>query len=209
MNRESAIKRALWKGELQAIRERSLLATHKQELVAFYGSSSIRMWEKIEEDLAPHQALNLGFGGSSYYWCNYFFGEVFEYVNPSKIILYAGDNDLGSAVPQDDILGSVRALLAKIEAKYAEVPVAIVSVKPSPDRQYLQEKIQQLNAALADLIRQQANGSFITIYSEMLDQEGNARPDLFLEDQLHMNWKGYEIWRKVILEHLDGSLKAS
>ena len=31
--------------------------------VAFYGSSSIRMWETLAEDLVSNRVLNLGFGG--------------------------------------------------------------------------------------------------------------------------------------------------
>jgi lysophospholipase L1-like esterase len=32
----------------------------------------------------------------------------------------------------------------------------------------------------------------------MLDSKGNPKADIFIEDDLHMNAKGYEIWQKVI-----------
>jgi lysophospholipase L1-like esterase len=32
----------------------------------------------------------------------------------------------------------------------------------------------------------------------MLDSKGEVRSDLFIEDNLHMNRKGYEIWKGVL-----------
>ena len=36
----------------------------------------------------------------------------------------------------------------------------------------------------------------------MLSAEGERIPDLFVEDGLHINAKGYEIWTKLVREHL-------
>jgi len=37
----------------------------------------------------------------------------------------------------------------------------------------------------------------------MLTDEGKANPDLFVDDGLHMNQKGYEIWTKLVKPELD------
>ena len=135
-----------WKPEITLLKKRvKALPPEKQNVTAFYGSSSIRLWEQLSEDLKPHQVINLGFGGSSYRWCDHFFQEIFGALNPREIILYAGDNDLGNGIPEDEILESVKNLLRKIEAKYGIISVAIISVKPSPDRLYLKENIESLN----------------------------------------------------------------
>jgi lysophospholipase L1-like esterase len=36
----------------------------------------------------------------------------------------------------------------------------------------------------------------------MLDAEGRPLSDIFVADKLHMNAKGYAIWREVIAPHL-------
>ena len=203
MEREIAIKERLWRGDIEKLRERSKSYVEKENLIAFYGSSSIRMWDHIEEDLAPHSTINLGFGGSSYYWCDFFFKEVFEFIRPSKLILYAGDNDLGSNIPQDEVLDSVKNLITKIDEQLGLIPLAIISVKPSPERTYLREKIKNLNEALSNLIHKRSNGSFIEIHSQMLDDQGQVRQELYLDDQLHMNLEGYKIWGQVISKHLN------
>lgn len=193
----------IWKEEISILRERAKTIGEQPNLIAFYGSSSIRMWENMENDLAPHHVINLGFGGSSYRWCNHFFEEVFEFVKPKKVILYAGDNDLGGNTPQNDIIAYVLSLINKIKNKYGEIPIGIISVKPSPDRLHLKEKIEQLNIELLSITKYLDDGSYINIYREMLNFDGTIRPELFLEDQLHLNLKGYELWRKVLKDHLD------
>ena len=193
----------IWKVEIQQLRKKTQSLEPKDRLTAFYGSSSIRLWSNMEHDLAPHQVVNLGFGGSSYRWCDYYFEEVFEHVYPQRIILYAGDNDLGGNTPQHEILGFILSLINKIKKKYNDIPIGIISVKPSPDRLHLKERIEQLNAELLSITNHLADGSYINIYREMLNFDGTLRPELFVEDQLHLNLKGYELWKKVIKDHLD------
>jgi lysophospholipase L1-like esterase len=36
----------------------------------------------------------------------------------------------------------------------------------------------------------------------MLGTDGNPMPDIFIGDNLHMNAKGYAIWRELIEPHL-------
>ena len=193
----------MWEEEISLLVQKSRNYREQNDLIAFYGSSSIRLWEQMESDLTPHQVLNLGFGGSSYFWCDLHFEEVFQALNPKKIVLYAGDNDLENDTPHEVILGYILSLINKIRNKYGNIPLGIISVKPSPIRLYLKEKIELLNSELLTISRNLENGSYINIYREMLNFDGTVRPELFLEDQLHLNPKGYELWKDVIKDHLD------
>lgn len=195
----------MWRQEINVLKKRVKSVANDQRVIAFYGSSSIRLWEEMSHDLSPHSVINLGFGGSSYRWCDHFFNEVFEYLDPKEIILYAGDNDLGNEIPEEEIVASVARILSKIELNYGNIHVSIISVKPSPDRLYLKNNIENLNKRLESLIQSHPRGSFIDVHSQMLNN-GMVRPELFLEDELHMNRKGYEIWKEVVKMHLDQNL---
>ena len=39
---------------------------------------------------------------------------------------------------------------------------------------------------------------FVNVWSPMLDENKEVRKDIFLDDGLHMNQKGYDIWKKTI-----------
>ncbi|MEM6643003.1 MAG: GDSL-type esterase/lipase family protein [Bacteroidota bacterium] len=193
----------LWRAEIDAIRSRSKTKQNSKNLIAFYGSSSLRLWSNMEKDLAPHHVLNLGFGGSTYRTCNYFFEKAFEFVAPSEIVLYAGDNDLGLGGNIDDILLHFNALIHKIVKKYPAVHLSVISIKPSPNRLYLIKEINTLNTHFIAMIKELKRSSYIDIHSKMLHEDGSLRPELYLEDELHLNLKGYEIWKHVLKQHLD------
>lgn len=198
MNSETA---QYWEEEIKALKRKISKRKEKDNFIAFYGSSSIRLWETMTEDLSPFEVLNLGFGGSTYGWCNHFFEEVFDDINPKEIVLYGGDNDLSEGSVSKTV-GYLERLLDKILAKYPKIKISIISVKPSPERTYLEEQIISLNAKIRNITQNLPDGHYINIHSLMLDDDMEAREDLFTEDRLHMNAKGYAIWKNAVLNHL-------
>ena len=194
----------IWKSEIEAIKQRvALVSADPASLTAFYGSSSIRLWDTLQEDVHPHQAINLGFGGSSYFWCNYYFEEVFQGLFPSRVILYAGDNDLGTGTPYEEIMNSFSRLVNKVKSHHQETSIAVIGVKASPDRVFLRNKIEHLNESLKALIHE-VGEDYIDVYTKMLNPDGSYRPELFTDDMLHMNEKGYEIWKHEVRSYLSG-----
>ena len=49
---------------------------------------------------------------------------------------------------------------------------------------------------------QKKNTAFIDVYKQMLNADGTPMEDIFIEDKLHMNAKGYAIWQKIIEPYL-------
>ena len=81
--------------EIERLERRIATMPNEANPVVFYGSSSLRLWVRMTEDLSPMHPLNLGFGGSSFLWCMHHFHRLFQSINPKEIVLYVGDNDLG------------------------------------------------------------------------------------------------------------------
>ena len=187
--------------DIQAIEKKVANLGHIPDLVAFYGSSSIRLWETLKSDMSPLEVINLGFGGSSYPYCHMYFYRIFKNLKPSKIVLYAGDNDLGTGHEPTRILRNFNLLLNDIVRKFRNANIYTISIKPSPRREGLMPKTVATN----DLIKKatlDVSGHWIDVYSQMLSPEGKPRPELYVEDMLHLNEKGYEIWKRVVREHL-------
>ena len=62
--------------------------------VLFVGSSSIRMWRTLAEDMAPMPVVNRGFGGSAIGQSNLYFDRIVAPYRPRAIVFYAGENDI-------------------------------------------------------------------------------------------------------------------
>jgi lysophospholipase L1-like esterase len=43
---------------------------------------------------------------------------------------------------------------------------------------------------------------FINVFPLMLGADGKPKPDIFVKDGLHMNERGYAIWREAVRPYL-------
>jgi lysophospholipase L1-like esterase len=75
-------------------------------------------------------------------------------------------------------------------------------MKPSPSRRHLFIKMREGNKLIKDFLAIQKNAVFVDVHQPMLNEAGQPIPEIFLEDSLHMNAKGYAIWKKEIEPHL-------
>src|ERR1700761_6083780 len=80
--------------DVKALENKSLALAANAETL-FYGSSSIRLWVTLDKDFEGYQPVNLGFGGSTLAACVWFFERIMAPYHPKRLIIYAGDNDLG------------------------------------------------------------------------------------------------------------------
>ncbi len=176
---------------------------NKKDVILFTGSSSIRMWEKIQSDFPKYNVVNRGFGGSQTSDLLYYFDKLILPYNPKKIFIYEGDNDLSAGKSPELILSTMDSLITLIHEKVSRnVSVYLISPKPSLSRWELRDKYIAFNKRMGDLASSKKNVYFIDVWTPALDADGNVLKDIFLEDGLHMNEKGYAIWVNVIKKYL-------
>ena len=73
-----------------------------------------------------------------------------------------------------------------------------VSIKPSPSRRQYLERAREANRAIQVLISRDTLATFVDVFSPMLNPQGQPRPELFLDDSLHMTRAGYLLWRGLL-----------
>jgi lysophospholipase L1-like esterase len=178
-------------------------AVNKKNVYLFTGSSSIRMWKDITSYFPQYNVLNRGFGGSQMTDLLHHVDKLIIPYAPEKIFIYEGDNDLAAGKSAEQILASADSLLHVIRTKVSrQVPVAFICAKPSLARWSMKDKYVDFNQKLKAWAATKKNVKFIDVWSPMLAENGNVQSDLFLEDGLHMNKKGYDIWAGVIRKYI-------
>lgn len=190
-----------WEQDMRRFDEADALAPPAPDAVVFTGSSSIRLWDTLAADFPGVPVINRGFGGSEIRDSTWHAGRLVVRYAPRQVILYAGDNDLSSGRSPARIRADFRAFVARIRQDLPDVPIAYLSTKPSPARAHLLQAQRKANA----LIGQDAGSlrvQFIDVFTPMLDASGQPRPELFVEDGLHMNQAGYQLWRRIVAPHL-------
>jgi lysophospholipase L1-like esterase len=191
--------------EIAAFRKQDSLHPVPPHPIVFVGSSSFRIWTKLAVDFPGYPVINRGFGGSTLPDVILYAGDIILPYHPRQIVIYCGDNDLGydSTVTGTEVYRRFTHLYELIRGKLPVADILFISIKPSPSRAHLLHKIEEANHLISVFLSTQAHAAFADVYHPMLDKEGRPRKELFLGDMLHMNAKGYELWKKIILPYLD------
>ncbi|MFC4870998.1 SGNH/GDSL hydrolase family protein [Negadavirga shengliensis] len=170
--------------------------------ILFTGSSSVRMWRDLPEDFPDHQIVNAGFGGSHASDLLYYIDELILDYQPKKVFIYEGDNDIAAGKDAQKIIETLNLIVTQIQLKLPDSQIILISAKPSIARWELAEQYVALNQEMKTYSVVKENVSYADVWTKMLDEDNKPFTDIFLEDNLHMNRKGYDIWKEVIQEFL-------
>lgn len=190
--------------EIRAFKIEDSLHKPPQHAILFVGSSSFRKWTDVQSYFPGYKIINRGFGGSSLPDVIRYAKDIIFPYNPKEIVIYCGENDLAadSTLPAETVFERFKTLYEIIRKKMPTVPVVFVSIKPSPSRREYWDKMIEANKMIKNYISTQIHASFVDVYSLMMNEQRQAKPEIFLSDSLHMNAKGYKIWQKAIKPYL-------
>jgi lysophospholipase L1-like esterase len=170
--------------------------------VLFVGSSSIRFWTNLPNDFPELKVISRGFGGSHLPDLIHYADRIIIPYAPSKIVIYAGDNDIARGNSPEQVYDDFRALVKKVEAALPETEIYFLAIKPSPSRWHLSPQSAEANRRIQRFSRMRRNVAFIDVWTPILGPDGRPDPALFEKDNLHINQKGYARWREVIRKAL-------
>jgi len=170
--------------------------------VLFIGSSSIRMWKTLAKDFPDYQVINRGFGGSQIADSVYFFDRIVTKYEPRTIVFYAGGNDINAGKSAEIVFDDYKHFVSAVHEKLPATKVVYISIAPNPARWSQIETVREANQLIRDFSAHERGLSFIDVHPDMLGADGQPQPDIYRDDKLHMNDKGYAIWTRIVSEHL-------
>lgn len=171
--------------------------------ILFIGSSSIRLWKTLAADFPRHAVINRGFGGSQIADSVRYTPRLVLPHRPRLVVLYAGGNDINAGKTPEQVLADYRAFVQGIHAALPDTRIACISIAPNPARWKQVERVRAANALLEAQTRTDPRLRFINVFPHMLGPDGLPQPDIFVQDRLHMNAAGYQIWTRVVAPFLD------
>ena len=176
----------------------------QKNAILFVGSSSIRKWQDVQEYFPDVKVINRGFGGSELSDAIRYANDIIIPYHPRQIVIYSGENDLAysDTITPAIVLRRFETLFTIIRSALPMVPIVYISIKPSPSRQKLMPEMVEANRLIKNYLQSKKKAVFVDVYHKMLSANGKPMPDIFVEDNLHMNAKGYHIWQKAIRPYL-------
>ncbi|HEY5851051.1 MAG TPA: SGNH/GDSL hydrolase family protein [Lysobacter sp.] len=192
-----------WEPDIAAFEKADSVVRRRPGGVVFVGSSSIRLWSSLGDDLPGAAPINRGFGGSRIRDTTYYAQRIVTPYQPRAVVVYAGDNDLAEGRTPQQVRDDFAALVTQLRGQLPQARIAFVSIKPSPARQALMGRMREANQLVREYARRQQGVDFLDVATPMLGADGQPRGELFLDDRLHMNQSGYAIWTDVVGKWLD------
>jgi lysophospholipase L1-like esterase len=193
---------AQWEADIAAFEASDRSSAPSKGGIVFTGSSSIRLWTTLVTDFPGLPVINRGFGGSKVPEVTAFVRRIVTVHRPRMVVIYCGGNDLNAGRTPAEVVADTQALVRAIHADLPSAHVAYISLAPNPARWAQIGAVQEVNAAIARWIAGDSRMTFIDVYRHMLGPDGQPKADIFVDDRLHMNEKGYAIWREVVGPYL-------
>lgn len=167
--------------------------------ILFVGSSSFTRWTDVATYFPKVHILNRGFGGSSLPDVIRYQDQIIYPYQPRQIVIYCGENDVAgdAKLSAFEVYQRFVTLYRGIR-QHTKVPVVFVSLKPSPSRWAMRAKMISVNGWVHDLAMTDSSLTFVDVWEPMLDKDRRPIADIFGDDNLHMNAKGYKIWQKIL-----------
>ena len=168
----------------------------------FLGSSSIRGWD-LKKWFPDLPVVNRGFGGSQICDSTHYADRLVTIHQPRLVVFYAGDNDIAAGKSAEQVRDDFREFVEKVRKPQPKLPIVFISIKPSIARWKLADEIKEANRLIREDAEELGDIRYLDVWPAMLDEAGGPRKDLFVDDGLHMNAAGYDVWTELLRPMLE------
>ena len=193
-----------WADEIAAFEQADRDAARGPGGVVFVGSSSIRFWDSLAEDFPTLDPINRGFGGSRLSDVRHYLDQLVMKHRPRLVVLYAGENDINADVAPEQVFADYRAIADRIRSELPETRLVWISIKPSPLRWADADAMRRANALVMEHAARDPQIEYVDVFMPMLNEKGEPRGELFVEDRLHLNDEGYRVWKAEVDPYVRG-----
>lgn len=191
-----------WEPDMQAFEKKDKENPPAKGGIVFLGSSSIRRWDlpKYFPDLP---LVNRGFGGSVIADSIRYFDRIVTPLQPKTVVLYAGDNDIGRGMTAQEVFSEYKRFVATARGSLPpEAKIVFIAIKPSIRRRAMLLTVSGANHLIMEYAQRDPMLEFVDIATPMLDDDGEPRTALYVEDGLHLSPEGEKLWAGILRPYL-------
>jgi hypothetical protein len=198
-----------WENDIAKFEQLDSSEKYPEESILFAGSSSIRLWSTLKDDMSPYPVIQRGYGGAKLSDFAVYSDRIFDPHKCRAIVIFIANDITGSEQDKtpEEVLALYKSVIKTIRTNHRDTPVFWIAITPSSSRWKAWPQIQKANNFIMDYCDSKKNLYFIKTDFAFLGQDGKPKDELFRDDLLHLNAKGYEVWKEIVKKELDGVLK--
>ena len=170
--------------------------------IVFLGDSITHegMWDEYFPD---HVAVNRGVGGDRVQQVVARFDDVAK-IQPAKLFLMIGVNDLNSGASTDSIIDQYEILFGLFEEHIPDTEIHIQSVLPTNEEWFFSISLNDIGILNAFLISaaKERGYEYIDVASLFADDDGYLDPS-YSNDGIHLAGEAYRLWANLLRPYID------
>ena len=193
-----------WEDDIRNFEHLDSTETYSDQAILFIGSSSIRLWSTLAEDMVPYEVIQRGYGGARLSDL-VIYAERIIYPHPCRaIVLFVANDITGNEEDKSplEVRELAKELFSIIRTKKENIPVFYIATTPTPLRWKVWPKISEANEGIKDFCEEKEHTYFIETATAFLGDDNIPKKELFREDSLHLNAAGYKVWSGIIRREL-------
>ena len=192
-----------WNNDVRQL-SKSNRADGGSDNVLCLGSSSFRLWDSIDTDMAPYPVVRRAYGGAKFCDLAIHIPELVQGLRFRSAMVFVANDITGSKTDKtpQEIQRLAELVIHKIQEENPSAPIFLVAITPTPSRFDHWPKIQAANLALQEIANRKKNVYFVPTQEHYLSN-GEPRGELFTTDRLHQNETGYQLWANILKKSLD------
>jgi lysophospholipase L1-like esterase len=189
-----------WEPEIRKFEESDRTNPPKPGIIVFTGSSSVRRWSTLAEDMKPLEVVNRAFGGSQFSDLDQYAKRVVNVYHPRAVVVYEGDNDLAPGSPKtpEMVASDLKRFAQIVHSDLPDTWIYVMAIKPSKVRSDTWPQMKAADQLIRDFCKTQPRMQYIDVATPMFDAQGNLPGDLFVADGLHPTPKLYAMWTGIV-----------
>lgn len=194
-----------WEKDIVKFEQQDKIEKDPGNAILFAGSSSIRLWSTLKEDVAPYPVIQRGFGGSKFSDLAVYTKRIVYPHQFRALVIFEANDITGSTEDKSpaEVVKLFRSIVKDVRKKYRDQPIFVIEITPTMSRWAVWPQVQKLNQLLKQTCSTMHNTYFIETANAYLNKNGEPRKDLFIKDLLHQNREGYVIWGDLVRKELD------
>ncbi|WP_057490838.1 SGNH/GDSL hydrolase family protein [Streptococcus orisasini] len=170
-------------------------AQKQADSIAFAGDSITEFFPLKKYLGREKNIINRGIAGTDSVWLLEHLQEQVLDLNPAKVFLMIGINDIGRGYALSDITSRISEIIAQIRSHNILTQIYLLSVLPVNEGEQYAAKVKIRNNAAVQQLNQNLQVlpgvQYIDLYPLLLDDSGNLAEHNTI-DGLHLSQEGYE-----------------
>jgi len=193
-----------WQKDIVKLEKLNESEKYSDNAILFIGSSSIRLWKSIQQDLAPYEPIRRAYGGARYTDLIHFTERLVSPHNVKAVGIFVANDITGGVkdLSPKEVLNLTKFIVKQIRKSH-NGSIFFIETTPTLKRWKAWPNISLANDLIKAFCESDNKLYYISTRDFYIGENAVPTEWLFVRDKLHLNRKGYKLWGDIIRRNLN------